>query len=117
MKEFTGIQLTVIKAIEKSMAHDKAKLDRIIKEYEKKLKRLEDSIAELKGKYTADVEILELSIERSAQAIMEYTGGLKIDELVSSSPPKEVDDFDSVFGEEEEDDGGDEPFKNIFSRK
>lgn len=75
--KFTAIQNQVIKTIQKSVEKDlseiKLKKERILK----KISKLEDEIADLRGSLNADEELAQRDIENSMKALESYTGGLK----------------------------------------
>lgn len=129
MKEFTGVQLQVIKALEKSIIADQAKLERVEESFKRQLTRLEERIDDLKGKTAADRELIKDSIDKSLEALKSFLGEESLDSVWRLlEMRREAEDFDEVFGikerekkeksplkeEIEEEELSDEPFKNIF---
>lgn len=129
MKEFTGVQLQVIKALEKSIIADQSKLERVEESFKRQLTRLEERIDDLKGKTAADRELIKDSIDKSLEALKSFLGEESLDSVWRLlEMRREAEDFDEVFGikerekkeksplkeEIEEEELSDEPFKNIF---
>lgn len=112
MKEFSNVQLQVIKSIEKSIAADESKLQKVNKQFERKLKKLENAIEDLKGQYLANKELLELSIHRANQSLSEYTGGLELKDIQQLSDNKE--EFIEIDSAEEDER---EFWDDIFNKK
>lgn len=107
MKELTNIQLQVVKSIERSIESDQKKLERLNSSFERKLGQLEGKIADLRGSYAANKELLELSIERAHQSIVEFTGGAGLKDILY---PVVSDDVVEI----EETDGS--PFAELFKK-
>lgn len=129
MKEFTGVQLQVVKALEKSIQTDKARLEKLEEFFIRQNARLEDRMEDLKGKTAANRELIQDSIDKSLEALKSFMGADSVEEVVKVLEMRqEAEDFDEVMGlkakeekkrsvvniREEEEDLGEEPFKNIF---
>lgn len=145
-KKLTPVQQQVVRSIEKAIEKDNQDLEALRIKFEEKLQKLNDQIADLKGVFSADKELLEESIKKSKEALSLFIGPNKKDNnvlqkadiksetkdcIVCEPENKNAEEFKSDYHKQQVDDlpwaersteeidpqEDDLPFKGIFSKK